>query len=73
MYHRELEREEHRQRFLIIPSHGDGWEVRQERDNEVLVTRRVYDWHRVESARRWFASEVAQLRAAGWTEIASRS
>ena len=70
MYLRELKREEHKQRFLIIPSNGDGWEVRQERDNEVLSTRRVYDWHRVESARRWFATEVAQLRAAGWTEVA---
>jgi len=37
----------------------------------VLIKRRLYDWHRVESARRWFATEVDQLRAAGWTEVAS--
>jgi hypothetical protein len=71
MYQLELKREEHTRRFLIIPTNGDGWEVRQEKDDEVLSRRRIYDWHRVESARRWFATEVAQLRAAGWTEIAS--
>lgn len=71
MYQRQLQREDHTQRFLIIPSQGEGWEVRQEQDDQVLSTRRVYDWHRVESARRWFATEVAQLRAAGWTEVAS--
>jgi hypothetical protein len=71
MYHRQLQREDHTFRFLIIPTKGEGWEVRQERDNQVLSTRRLYDWHRVESARLWFATEVAQLRAAGWTEVAS--
>ena len=71
MYQRQLQREDHTQLFLIIPTNGDGWEVRQERDNEVLSTRRLYDWHRVERARRWFATEVDQLRAAGWTEVAS--
>jgi hypothetical protein len=69
MYHRELQREDRTQRFLIIPSNGDGWEVRQEEDDKVLSVRRIYDWHRVENARRWFASEVAQLRAAGWVEV----
>ena len=71
MYQRQLQREAHTHRFLIIPTRGDGWEVRQERDNQVLSTRRVYDWHRVESARMWFATDAAQLRAAGWTEVAS--
>jgi len=54
MYQRQLQREQHTQRFLIIPTNGDGWEV-----------------HRVEAARLWFATEVDQLRAAGWTEVAS--
>ena len=71
MYQRQLQREDHTQRFLIISTNGNGWEVRQERDNEVLSTRRIYDWHRVESARRWFATEVDSLRAAGWKEIGS--
>ena len=71
MYQRQLKREAHTHRFLIIRTRGDGWEVRQERDNQVLSTRRVYDWHRVESARMWFATDAAQLRAAGWTEVAS--
>ena len=70
MYRRQLQREDHTQRFLIIPSHGEGWEVRHERDDEVLSTRRIYDWHRVERARLWFATDAAQLRAAGWREVA---
>ena len=69
MYQCQLQREDHTHRFVIISTNGNGWEVRQERDDEVLSTRRVYDWHRVESARRWFATEV-ELRAAGWIEIA---
>ena len=70
MYQRQLRREDHTRRFLIIPTRGNGWEVRQEGDDEVLSTRRIYDWHRVERARLWFATEVAQLRDAGWTEVA---
>ena len=71
MYHRQLKREAQIHRFLIIASRGDGWEVRQERDDQVLSTRRIYDWHRVERARLLFATDAAQLRAAGWTEVAS--
>ena len=70
MYQRQLKREDQTYRFHIIPTRGQGWEVRQERDDQVLSTRRLYDWHRVESARKWFATEVAQLRAAGWKEVA---
>ena len=69
MYRRELQRDGHTHRFLIITVRGQGWEVREERDREILSRRQLDDWHRVEGARMLFATEVAQLRAAGWVEV----
>ena len=71
MYLRELKRDGHTCRFLIIQFKGQGWEVRAERDREILSRRHLSDWHRVEGARMVIATEVAQLRAAGWTEVSS--
>lgn len=71
MYRRELQRDGHTRRFLIIPVKGQGWEVREEQDREILSRRQLNDWHRVEGRRLMFATEVAQLRAAGWTEVSN--
>lgn len=70
MYRCELRREGHTCRFLISESTGDGWHVREERDSELLSQRHYDDWHRVERARMVFAAFAAQLRDAGWVEVA---
>jgi hypothetical protein len=46
-----------------------GWEVREERDSEVVKRVQYHDWHRVERARRSITIELAALRRKGWSEI----
>jgi len=46
-----------------------GWEVREERDSEVVRTVQLQDWHRVERARRTIANELDALQQAGWSEV----
>jgi hypothetical protein len=55
-------------RYSIAPT-TTGWEVREERGNEV-VRRDVYrDWHRVERVRQSIVTELNQLRAEGWRDV----
>jgi hypothetical protein len=70
MYHRELTREGRTHRFVIMASRGEGWEVREERDGELLRRQRLLDWHRVEFERASFSMTAASLRNEGWTEVA---
>ena len=70
MYHRELTREGRTYRFIILSSRGQGWEVREERDGELLRRQRLLDWHRVEFERKSFSMTAASLRNQGWTEVA---
>lgn len=52
-------------RFAILPTES-GWEVREERDSEVVKTVRLQDWHRVERARRTITIELRKLQQRGW-------
>ncbi|MGE0591978.1 MAG: hypothetical protein AB7G23_02495 [Vicinamibacterales bacterium] len=68
MYQRELRNAAHTWRFTIRQADAVGWEIREERDSQV-VRQVVYDdWHRVERARMAFAVEAAVLQETGWTE-----
>ena len=55
-------------RYSILAT-DSGWEVREERDSEVVRQVHYQDWHRVERARRSIAIELDQLERSGWSEI----
>jgi hypothetical protein len=46
-----------------------GWEVREERNSEVVRTVHYQDWHRVERARRTISIELDSLRRQGWSDV----
>jgi hypothetical protein len=46
-----------------------GWEVREERNSEIVRKVQYQDWHRVERARRTISIELDSLRQQGWKEI----
>ena len=52
---------EHTRRYSIATTDA-GWEVREERDSEVVRKVHYQDWHRVERARRSIAIELDDLR-----------
>lgn len=54
-------------RFSIATTEA-GWEVREERNSEVVKRVNYQDWHRVERARRSIAIELNALRDKGWSE-----
>ena len=58
---------EQTRRYSIAPT-DSGWEVREERDRQVVRREHYRDWHRVERARRSIANELAALRKKGWRE-----
>jgi hypothetical protein len=58
---------EQTRRYSIAPT-DTGWEVREERDRQVVRREHYRDWHRVERARRSIANELAALRNKGWRE-----
>ena len=53
-------------RFAILPTES-GWEVREERDSEVVKKVQLQDWHRVERARRTISIELKKLQQKGWS------
>ena len=55
-------------RYSIAPTE-DGWEVREERDSEVVRKVQLKDWHRVERARRSITIELDVLQRQGWSEV----
>lgn len=59
---------DHTRRYSIVAT-NDGWEVREERDSQVVRQKHYQDWHRVERARRSIANELADLRTKGWAEV----
>lgn len=65
---RKLQLLEHTRRYSIATT-ADGWEVREERDSEVVRQERLQDWHRVERARRSITTELKDLREKGWSEV----
>ena len=62
-----LRKQDHTRRYSIAMSES-GWEVREERDREVVRREHYRDWHRVERARRSIAIELDALRNKGWRE-----
>ena len=67
-FSRKLQYLDHTRRYSIAAT-DDGWEVREERDSEVVRKERYQDWHRVERARRSISIELTDLRSKGWSEV----
>ena len=67
MFTRELKQAGHSKRFTIHEIPGQGWEVREESDTEVVRLTRYRDWHRVERARMRIDAEVVALEGRGWS------
>jgi hypothetical protein len=66
MFTRELRQAGHVRRFTIREAAGDGWEVREEQDSQVVRHVQYRDWHRVERARMRIDLEVLALEDRGW-------
>ena len=56
-------------RRYSIASTPTGWEVREERGNEVVRQQHYHDWHRVERVRQSIVVELNALREEGWREV----
>lgn len=67
-FQKSLKNQEQTRRYSIVAT-DDGWEVREERDSEVVRTVHYQDWHRVERARRSIALELDDLQRQGWSEV----
>ena len=65
-----LQHLDHTLHYSIV-STDEGWELREERDSQLVRQAHLHDWHRVERATRVIAIEVDDLRTKGWTEVAS--
>ena len=61
-----LRNQEQTRRYSIVAL-PDGWEVKEERDSEVVRKVHYQDWHRVERARQSFTIKLRELKASGWT------
>lgn len=56
----------HIRRLDIERTPNVGWQIREERDTEVVRQVTYGDWHRVELAIRGFSAEAVQLTQKGW-------
>lgn len=63
-----IQNQDHTRRYSIATTEA-GWEVREERDSEVVKQVRYFDWHRVERARHSIVVELQELREKGWREV----
>lgn len=67
MFTKELRQAGHVRRFTISQSEvGDGWEVREEQDSQLVRQAQYRDWHRVERARMRIDEQVSDLEDRGW-------
>ena len=66
MFNKELRFAGHVKCFLISRLGRDGWEVREEQDQQVVKQVRYTDWHRVERALGLFNLEIGELESQGW-------
>jgi hypothetical protein len=62
-------RNQQQTRRYSIATTDAGWEIRAERDSQVVRTEHYRDWHRVERKRRSIAMELDALRDQGWREV----
>jgi hypothetical protein len=67
-FDKSLRYQEQTRRYSIATTEG-GWEIREERDSEVVRKVQLQDWHRVERARRSISLELAGLQRQGWSEV----
>ena len=51
-----------------IAATDTGWEVREERNSEIVRKVHYQDWHRVERAIRTMTIELKDLQRQGWSE-----
>ena len=58
-----------RTRRYSIAATNTGWEVREERDSQIVRKVHYQDWHRVERARRSISNELDVLQRQGWSEV----
>jgi hypothetical protein len=56
-------------RRYSIATTPTGWEVREERGNEVVRHQHLRDWHRVERVRQSIVVEMNALREEGWRDV----
>lgn len=56
MFSSELSHDGHTRRLTITRGEA-GWEIREERDSQIVRSTSCSDWHRVERARQMFALE----------------
>ena len=66
MFTKELRQAGHVRRFTIQESAEEGWEVKEERDSELVRRDHYRDWHRVERARMRIDEQVSALEDRGW-------
>ncbi len=65
-FDKRLRNQQHTRRYSI-ESTPAGWEVREERDQQIVRRVELRDWHRVERVRRAISHEVATLEHEGWS------
>lgn len=70
MFSKSLRNQQQTLRYSINATES-GWEVKEERDSQVVKTVQYQDWHRVERARRSISIELDALQERGWREIAN--
>lgn len=66
MFSKQLRFAGHVRSFLISQLGREGWEVREEQDEQVIKQVRYKDWHRVERALGIFHLEIGELESQGW-------
>ena len=67
LFVKNLRNQEQTLRYSIAPA-DHGWEVREERDRQVVRTAHYSDWHRVERVKRSIVVQLDALREKGWRE-----
>lgn len=61
---------DHTLHYSIVTT-DEGWELREERDSQLVRQMHFQDWHRVEFATRTIDIELNQLLDKGWSEVTS--
>ena len=67
LFVKNIRNQDQTRRYSIVPAES-GWEVREERDREVVRRTHYRDWHRVERVKRSIVIELDALREEGWRE-----
>lgn len=67
-FDKQLKYLENTRRYSILTTDA-GWEVREERDSQIVKKVSYQDWHRVERARRSITIELDELQRKGWSVV----